>query len=279
MAVVNNTKHTAMNLFSFHKDNLDEVVFEHRNKQYGAYALRKSYDGNLLKASFSSFGVLLLFGSMFYVFTLLRSPIVPIPVEPLHVSPVVNTLSKIDYILDPPENVAAAVRNANVSLFRIVRDHFVAPTPDDIQHDPNLPDQPLGIDNGTPGGIADGTPGGTAVDRVTTGTAVPGVQFATIAEVMPSFVGGEEAMIRYLANHIVYPTWARDNGIEGKVIVSFVVKMDGSIDFIELIKGIGYGCDDEALRVIAAMPKWNVGRQNGQLRAIKMVLPIHFKLQ
>jgi protein TonB len=267
-----------MNLFSFHKDNLDEVVFEHRNKEYGAYAMRKSYDSNLLKASASSFGVLVLFVSTFYVLSLFRKQIAPIVVDPIHVVEIDNAFRKIEIILDPPDNVAAATRNVNPMTYEIVKDHLVNANPD-VPHNPDLPNNPVGVENGTPGGAATTIPGGTIIETVPSDPAVAEPEFATIVEEMPSFVGGQEAMIRYLADHIQYPPQARENGIEGKIVVSFVVQKDGSITMLQLVKGIGFGCDDEALRVIAAMPKWNVGRQNGQLRAVKLVLPIYFKLQ
>lgn len=266
-----------MNLFSFHKDNLDEVVFEHRNKEYGAYAMRKSYDSNLLKASASSFGFLVVLVGTVYVLSLFRKQI-PQIIEPVQITEFDNAIRKIEYILDPPDQVVAATRNVNPLTYHIVKDKLVNPNPA-TQHNPDLPDNPTGIENGTPGGAVVGTPGGTIIETVPADLVASGPPFETIVEEMPSFVGGAEAMIRYLADHIQYPPQARENGIEGKIVVSFVVQKDGSITMLQLVKGIGFGCDDEALRVIAAMPKWNVGKQNGQLRAVKLVLPIHFKLQ
>lgn len=266
-----------MNPFSFQNDNLDEVVFEHRNKQYGAYVLRKSYDGNLLKASASSLGVFIVFGGMIYGVSLFRSEI-PKMVPPVHVTPVQTMMRNIEIILDPPEASAAAAPRGTSNTFRIVRDPEVIPPAQ------THPQDPVSSSTGTQGGVEGGT-GTTVTSGTGTGietgstTIVTPAPFATFVEEMPTYVGGEEAMIRYLSNNINYPANARENGIEGKVIVSFVVQTDGSISMIELKKGIGFGCDDEALRVIAAMPKWNVGRQNGKLMAVKMVLPIYFKLQ
>jgi protein TonB len=73
-----------------------------------------------------------------------------------------------------------------------------------------------------------------------------------------------------------YPRWAIENNIKGKVVLSFVVMPDGSIEFSEIERGIGFGCDDEALRVVNEMPKWKPGIQNGKKVAVKFILPIRF---
>ncbi len=221
-----------MNLFSFHKHNLDEVVFEHRNKEYGAYAMRKSYDSNLLKASASSFGFLIVFVGTVYVLSLFRKQVVAPIIEPTHITEINEAFRKIEYILDPPEQIAAATRNVNPLTFRIVRDpEVIIPNPN-TPHDPALPSQPSGIDGGTLGGAAIGTPGGSVVTTLPATPAVPEPEFETFVHEMPSFVGGEEAMAKYLADHMNYPPLARENGIEGKVVVAFVVRTDGSIEVL-----------------------------------------------
>jgi protein TonB len=264
-----------MNLFSFHKDNLDEVVFENRNKQYGAYVLRKSYDGNLLKASASSFGVLLLFGGVAYLASMIHTE-VPKMIEPLHTTQVNTLARKIEFILDPPEDAAPAARGTSNQGYQIVRDNQVQTTTTTTQN-PNVTGSPDGVEGGTATTTVSGS--GTAIVPMVTEVPPAEPEFLMIVEDMPSFIGGEEAMVRYLSNHINYPPQARESGIEGKVMVSFVVQTDGSIDKLSLVKSIGFGCDEEAMRVIASMPKWNAGKQNGKLRAVKLVLPIYFRLQ
>ncbi|MFA5783064.1 MAG: energy transducer TonB, partial [Bacteroidales bacterium] len=101
----------------------------------------------------------------------------------------------------------------------------------------------------------------------------------TIVELMPAFDGGEEAMYKWLGDNIKYPQVAKETGITGTVIVTFVVERDGSITNVVLLKGIGGGCDEEALRVVKNMPRWKVGKQNGIPVRVQFNLPIRFTLE
>ncbi len=99
-----------------------------------------------------------------------------------------------------------------------------------------------------------------------------------IVEEPPAPVGGMEAFYNYVNENIQYPRQARTMRIEGRVFVQFVVDKDGSITNVEVLKGIGGGCDEEAVRVVKNAPKWNPGKQRGRPVRVKMVLPITFKL-
>lgn len=99
-----------------------------------------------------------------------------------------------------------------------------------------------------------------------------------IVESMPSFPGGDEARLKYLGEHIKYPMMAREAGIQGKVFVQFVVETDGSITDVKVIRGIGGGCDEEALRLIKNMPRWNPGLQRNVPVRVRFNMPIHFML-
>lgn len=99
------------------------------------------------------------------------------------------------------------------------------------------------------------------------------------AEVQPAFPGGEEAMYQYLAENINYPEQAKKDHIQGRVIVSFVVDAEGNLVETAVAKGIGGGCDEEALRVVNAMPKWVPGQVRGENVRVKYNLVIVFKLQ
>jgi protein TonB len=100
----------------------------------------------------------------------------------------------------------------------------------------------------------------------------------TIVEDQPSPKGGMAAFYEYVGKKLKYPAQARRMGIEGKVFVEFVVDKDGSITDVKAIKGIGAGCDEEAIRVIQTAPKWNPGKQRGRPVKVRMILPITFKL-
>jgi periplasmic protein TonB len=100
-----------------------------------------------------------------------------------------------------------------------------------------------------------------------------------LVEKQPSFEGGMKAFYQYIAQHLEYPKQAIRIGREGKVFVSFVIDNDGSITQVEVLKGIGAGCDEEAVRVLQNAPKWNPGKQRGKPVKVRMQLPIIFALQ
>jgi periplasmic protein TonB len=99
-----------------------------------------------------------------------------------------------------------------------------------------------------------------------------------IAETQPAPVGGYEAFYKYISKNIKYPDQARRIGVEGKVFVQFVVDKDGSLTNVEVLKGIGSGCDEEAVRVIKSAPNWSPGKQRGRPVRVRMSVPIAFKL-
>lgn len=107
----------------------------------------------------------------------------------------------------------------------------------------------------------------------------PSKQVFTIVEVMPEFPGGQDALLKYLATNIKYPVIAQENGIQGRVGVSFIIETDGSIRNIEVIRGVDPSLDKEAMRVVSNMPKWTPGKQRGIDVAVKYTVPITFRLQ
>jgi len=99
-----------------------------------------------------------------------------------------------------------------------------------------------------------------------------------IVEDNPSYPGGENAMIAYISNHIVYPQIEKTGGIQGMVIVSFIVEKDGSLSNIHILKGVSPALDEEAMRVIKSMPNWKPGKQRGKEVRVSINLPIRFSL-
>jgi periplasmic protein TonB len=100
----------------------------------------------------------------------------------------------------------------------------------------------------------------------------------TIVEDQPTPDGGMAAFYQFVQKNLKYPAQARRMGIEGKVFVQFVVDRDGSLTEVKAVKGIGAGCDEEAVRVISEAPKWKPGKQRGRAVKVRMILPITFKL-
>ena len=99
-----------------------------------------------------------------------------------------------------------------------------------------------------------------------------------IVESMPQFPGGEEARLTYLNENVRYPTMAREAGIQGRVFVEFVVEKDGSVTNVRVVRGIGGGCDEEAIRVVQSMPRWIPGKQRNVPVRVRFNMPIRFIL-
>ena len=100
-----------------------------------------------------------------------------------------------------------------------------------------------------------------------------------VVEVMPSFPGGQGALIQYLNSHVKYPVVAQENGIQGRVTISFVVERDGSITDVKVARSVDPSLDKEAARVVSSMPRWTPGKQNGSAVRVKFNVPVVFKLQ
>lgn len=101
----------------------------------------------------------------------------------------------------------------------------------------------------------------------------------TVVEQMPMYPGGDGALMGYLRDNIHYPTVAAENGVQGRVVVGFVVERDGSITDVKILRGVDPSLDREAMRVVKNMPKWTPGKQNGSAVRVKYQVPVSFRLQ
>lgn len=104
-------------------------------------------------------------------------------------------------------------------------------------------------------------------------------QIFTVVEKQPEFPGGTAELFKYLSKAIKYPVIAQENGIQGRVVCSFVVNRDGSIVDIQVMRGVDPSLDKEAIRVISEMPKWKPGEQRGKPVRVRFILPVQFRLQ
>ena len=100
-----------------------------------------------------------------------------------------------------------------------------------------------------------------------------------VVEEMPEFPGGQQECMKWLAKNMKYPTISQENGVQGRVIVQFVVNKDGSIVEPVVVRGVDPYLDKEALRVVAMMPKWKPGKQRGKPVRVKYTVPVMFRLQ
>lgn len=104
-------------------------------------------------------------------------------------------------------------------------------------------------------------------------------QIFMVVEEMPIYPGGEQAMFKYIGQNTVYPQLARESGVTGIVHIYFVVNKDGSVGDVKVLRGIGAGCDEEAVRVVKSMPKWKPGKQRGKSVKVQYTIPIRFFLR
>ena len=100
-----------------------------------------------------------------------------------------------------------------------------------------------------------------------------------IVEQMPEFPNGQEALMLYIAKQVKYPAEAKKAGAYGRVFVGFIVEPDGSLSDFKVLRGIGYGCDEEALRIVKSMPKWQPGMQRGKAVRVQYLVPVNFRLE
>jgi protein TonB len=275
-----------MSLFpAFVTDSLDDVVFEGRNQAYGAYQLRQDYQQHLASASGFTVALctlLLLSWSAWQHFKpVAAAPIRTTGIIKLIKPPVLPVLEKPKVaVLSPPHARPIATHVAPSTPTEVTKDNVPQPhiTP---------PTQPEQVDGPTgpavPGASATSEIGDVTGPVSTTETgpaAAPASSEPFIAvEKMPEFAGGREALLRYLRSHLRYPSSALAAGVGGKVFMSFVVGADGTISDVTILKGLGYGLDEEAQRVVRQMPAWTPGYQSKHPVPVRFTLPITFSIQ
>ena len=254
-----------------------DIIFDNRNKTYGGYELRKHYNNRVKKAGlFALLGVTAVFSFSFIAAN--RAP-----KEGLTGSARPTVINVIDYPPPPPPKEMPKILPPPTPPATVKTNIFNIPkiTDEDIKPDEHMTEV-KDLANSSPGRITDtGSIDATMVTSVKSGTATHVVATAEVAgpprwvEQMPLFPGD---MQKYLGNIIRYPEAARAGNIQGRVIVEFIVSEDGSVTHARVTRGIGGGCDEEALRVVGAMPKWKPGRQNGIPVKVLYTIPIKFQL-
>ena len=271
---------------AFLSDSLDEVVFEGRNRTYGAYQLRQDYQQNLASAG----GLTLLFGVLLFLGAAGWSRLHPKEVAPL-ASPVILepicVLPPKQTVIEHPKVVPASPPRARAVTHAVPTMSTQVAKDDTPQHKlakpmpSELVEEPAGLvatsntGTGDPSQLNTTSIGdGTEVAPATT----PSEPFVAV-EKMPEFTGGQAALLRYLQKNLRYPGSALAAGVGGRVFMSFVVNADGSISEVTILKGLGYGLDEEAQRVVRQMPAWVPGYQSKHAVPVRFTLPITFAIQ
>jgi periplasmic protein TonB len=249
--------------------NLDDIIIEKRNKAYGAYALRKSYSKNVIRAMVIAFPIFLMGVS------------IPLIASYLNEERNISVDRIIDSVIIKKINIKPDIKLPDApkpieKKAPVFRPPVVTTNPEEVTSDL---DELMRLS-------VNKNPNDTSVTYVTdvveptkvieddTDTPPP-----TFVEEMPEFPGGDAARIKFFSENVKYPQVAREIGVQGPVYLTFVVEKDGSISNIKLLRGIGAGCDEEAERVITLMPKWKPGRQNGKEVRVQFNMPISFILK
>jgi protein TonB len=246
-----------------------DMVFENRNKEYGAYELRKKYQSRLLRSFIITFSGIIII------------TVVPLLVKYFseHAITAKPTVSDEITLEAPPEDETPPPPPAEPPPPVQKTIQFTPPV---VVEDEKVEDPPPTQEEVEETKVATVTQEGeNIVDLPPENPVVDpdeGKVF-TIVEEMPSFPGGEEKMLEYIQKNVKYPALARENNITGRVYVTFVIDKDGKIKDARILRGIGGGCDEEALRVVKSMPDWKAGRQNGRSVQVQFNLPVNFQLK
>lgn len=258
---------------------VNEIIFAGKNQEYGAYVLRKNYPKFV---TYSMWIAIIIFvlgtaGPMIYKAIMPKEEVAARRVVQLDYTQLSEppSIDKKQEII-PQEEIAPLKSTIKfvppvVKPDEQVRDEYV-PTVEELKKvDPGVKTE-------------EGKEGGVDYSLIETQEKIVEEkkverEVFTYVEEMPTYPGGEEALLSYVAKNIQYPEIAKRAGVEGKIYIQFVVGTGGQVSDVIVAKGIGAGCDEEAVRVVKSMPNWKPGRQNGHPVNVRISIPIVFRLQ
>ena len=260
-----------------------DLVFKDRNKSYGAYLLRSESSVITVKAFFMVVPVFILLFAGPMIYNRLHPVMVQTDVEmkPVDSLPPLVDLQIPDKKMELPK---AAPELEKVKTVKMVADISV------VEH-PKIEESMPTVDELKDALIGQVTQDGKAADPASVSVVGKGTENGSgtaaadntvydgpTVERFPEFEGGMEAWAKFIQRNLRYPAMAQEKETQGKVFVSFIVEKDGSVSNVTLIKGIGDGCDEEALRVIRKSPHWKPGQQNRQSVRVRYTMPLSFQL-
>jgi protein TonB len=259
---------------------ITEIIFANKNKEYGAYVLRTLYNKFVTLSTIIGIVVfvLALTGPMIIKSltpkeAIVKKRVITLDYTQLQEPPSLDKAAPLPTVDAPPP-----LKSTIAFLPPVVKpdeqvSNEVVPTVEDLKKvDPGAKTQ-------------EGQEGGVDYSLIETQEKIveepkkEEAQVFTYVEEMPTFPGGEEALYSFISKQIVYPEIAKRAGVEGKIYIQFVVRTDGKVSEVTVAKGIGAGCDEEAVKVVRSMPNWKPGRQNGHPVLVRISVPIVFKLQ
>lgn len=255
----------------------EDVVFENRNKEYGAYFIRKIYSQHIVIAvvlMLSVIGLVLAFPTISEWIKgqeeVVEAPLKQVKYNELAAPPPLQENTPPPPQLDIPPPVKTIIKFLPPKVTeKEVAEEEEMPTMEEVKQND------VGSENveGT-GEVIFEEP----VVEITKEVVDDNVIF-TVVEQTAEYPGGMAEMSKFLSKSVKYPAAPRRMGIEGTVFVQFVVDKDGTLTDVQVVKGIHVDCDKEAIRVVKAMPAWKPGKQNGRAVRQRYTLPIRFKLQ
>jgi len=268
------------NLLAMEKS-LNDIVFENRNKSYGAYDLRKGYGQTVQRAVVMGVAFFLLL----VMFPKLYARLTPDP-KPDDVAWLVE-VNPVNIKMEEPPVPLAKEEPAPVQ--KTVKALTPEVLPDNEVEIEELPPVVEDLQNAQPStATVDGAENIDVIAPPVENAPAPKAEVAgvemrrdetfTHVEQSPQYAGGNEAMSAFLRKNLKYPRPASQAGVQGKVFVQFTVGSDGKIENATALKGIGFGCDEEAVRVVKMMKDWMPGKQAGVPVRVRFTLPIAFQL-
>lgn len=266
-----------------------DLVFEGRNQSYGAYQLRKSTGKrNLWALIIVALAAVLLYLGL----QLQRMAEANKKVENTQAVALakLNTekkkeakVEKKEIIRQEPEKVVEQVKSSVKFTAPVIKKDEEVKEEDEIKLDEvQKSDKAVGAFT-----VEGNDEVGGAVLKAKEDIAAPEppkhvveeTKIFTVVEQMPMYPGGDAALMGYLRDNIHYPTVAAENGVQGRVVVGFVVERDGSITDVKVLRSVDPSLDREAMRVVKSMPRWTPGKQNGSAVRVKYQVPVTFRLQ
>jgi protein TonB len=245
---------------------MEEILFENRNRSYGAYQLRKSGPGVL----YLSTGTVLLGFSLAMIIWFVISTLNEVKYSTQFSDDALEHYMEKEFPVILQDLPAPPARPK--SLMPKTQSPFLAVSKDTITSD-TLSNGSSGGDQGT-----NGDDKGNTMTPLNDTSSMQDEPVFTHIDEPPAFPGGEELRINFLRKHTMYPRYAKENGIQGTVYMSFIVEPDGKITNIGVLQGIGSGCDQEAYRVVTTMPPWVPGKKNGKAVRVQVTMPMTFTL-
>lgn len=265
-----------------------DLVFEGRNQSYGAYKLRKG----TAKRNVWALIIVGLAAALLYLGLQLQKMAEAnkkventqaVELTKLNTEKKEAKVEKKEIIKQEPEKVVEQVKSSVKFTAPIIKKDSEVKEEDEIKLDEvQKSDKAVGAFT-----VEGNDEVGGAVLKAKEDIAAPEppkhvveeTKIFTVVEQMPMYPGGDAALMGYLRDNIHYPTIAAENGVQGRVVVGFVVERDGSITDVNILRGVDPSLDREAMRVVKSMPRWNPGKQNGSAVRVKYQVPVSFRLQ